>query len=296
MVYYSSKCPNCNMILERGTNPQKSIGTPIIQCPFCKNWFKSYRIKEYAALTSMNKALYLCDGYFIGTALLIAIVFSVIVKSGFGMLAFPLLCILFGYFTRSSKKFEEEYADSVERCKCREYLDTLKEYGYEIPSDIYEKSVGIDKFEGVNSFDLNFYLTNPVFVSHWKSNDVYVKQCVKIHNIVEQVKEQRNCEQEKLSNQNIKDENEDKNFTNEEQLSESAQNALNELFKIFNADDLAQELKEEDIDMQISMAFASRKNLMASENDIILIKSYLKSKNQKISINNISIAIDKLFE
>ena len=142
MIYSTSRCPHCNNVIRKETNPVYQIESPFEECPFCGKGYKNSYKEEWITKSPARRFLF----YFKNGVFARAFLFSLFLGGGFYALAFPegetkflWLCWIsvfsiwlgLSYVIRK-KQIQFQIEESLERTKDPYYLSMLENSGYEI--------------------------------------------------------------------------------------------------------------------------------------------------------------------
>lgn len=140
MVYCTYRCPHCNNIVGKQTNPVDKIGNPFDLCPYCGQVYKSSNKEEWLTKSPFKRLW-----FFIGRGCFArAIVIPFFLVFGLGLSVginssllqyiyfFSFISYLVaGYFVHKNLN-ELNIKESLERTQDKSYLDLLKRSGYKI--------------------------------------------------------------------------------------------------------------------------------------------------------------------
>ena len=148
MIYSTTRCPHCNNVIRKETNPVHQIAVPFETCFYCGKRYRNSYKEEWITKSPARRFLYyLSNGVFAR-----AFLFSLLLAGGFGVLVFPdgesdiyfatwalFFLIWLGVSLTSLKgKIQSQIVESLERTKDPVYLAMLKQSGYVI-FPIYKK-------------------------------------------------------------------------------------------------------------------------------------------------------------
>ncbi|MFA5283920.1 MAG: hypothetical protein WC366_05405 [Bacilli bacterium] len=141
MIYSTTRCPHCNNIVRKETNPVHEIACPFEQCPFCEKIYLNRYKEEWITKSPIKRVLYFVQNGVLARAfifsLLIAGVLGSLLASEDGSPIFLMWIIIFVIWIIVSYSLRKEKIkvfidESLERTKSSDYIEALKKANYEI--------------------------------------------------------------------------------------------------------------------------------------------------------------------
>lgn len=141
MVYSTSRCPHCNNIVNRQTNPTKELANPFEKCPWCGKFYKNSYKNEWLTMSPAKRFFYYIQtgvwarGFLV--SMLIGFLFSntttgdtsslftIIWLTGF------LIYMVIGWFVHRNAS-QTDVRQSLKRTRSYEYVELLRSAGYRV--------------------------------------------------------------------------------------------------------------------------------------------------------------------
>jgi len=132
MVYSTSRCPHCNNIVGKQTNPVNEIANPFEQCPYCGLIYRNTYKEEWITKSPLKRFLFFIGNGCLARAFIIPMVLVVIPIFGLVLYLIGFISwLVAGYFIHKSSN-ESQIKESLQRTQDENYLEILKKAGYKI--------------------------------------------------------------------------------------------------------------------------------------------------------------------
>lgn len=178
MVYSTSRCPHCNNIVRRQTNPTKELANPFEKCPWCGKFYKNSYKNEWLTMSPSQRFFYYIQagvwarGFLI--SMLIGFLFSNVTTgdtSSLFTIVFLVSFIIYmiiGWFAHKLES-EENIKQSLKRTRMADYVELLRGAGYRIYpikgvkyGDLKEKpSVSVEEDEEEDEEEVSDNVNDP---------------------------------------------------------------------------------------------------------------------------------------
>lgn len=139
MIYSTSRCPYCNMVVNRKTNPVPEIGNPFEVCPYCRNTYLNKNKSEWITKSPIDRVLFFLNSGVWARAFIcpMLVILPLTDKLNATELMVPLWAIAFMFwivvgFLVHKKCAQKDIEASLKRTEDLEYLELLKKAGFDL--------------------------------------------------------------------------------------------------------------------------------------------------------------------